>query len=261
MRASRGMKRILCASLIVQIVLAACSKSPPPVATPSAARAPESVAADTVDKAASHASEPPAESGLAIKRGIVMLAQDRMTFRPCDDQKAELWVVDQTDGVLHQAFASEGQGTPVMLYVEAYGERAPLAAEDPAEARAYAGTFVLEEALFAGVQGEGRGCEAPMGDYIVMARGNEPFWAAVVNDERVTWRQPGLPQDIDLGAPQTQDAEGAAHYRAAANGHQLELLVDSQTCRDTMSGEFFAYSAKATFDGKEFTGCARVGGK
>ena len=28
-----------------------------------------------------------------------MLAQDRMTFRPCDE-KAELWLLDQTDGVL-----------------------------------------------------------------------------------------------------------------------------------------------------------------
>jgi uncharacterized membrane protein len=207
-----------------------------------------------------HASEPPAESGLAIKRGIAMLAQDRTTFRPCDE-KAELWLVDQTDGVLRQAFAPESQGNPPMLYVEAYGERAPIADEDPPEARAYGATFVLEEVLYAGVQGEGRGCEAPVKDYVVAARGNEPSWSVEVRDERVMWRQPGTPPEIDLGAPQTQDAEGAAHYRAAANGHQLELLIDSQACRDSMSGEYFAYAAKATLDGKEFSGCARVGGK
>jgi uncharacterized membrane protein len=258
MCASRGMTLILCASLTV---LVACSKSPPPAAAPSAASAPESVSADTADTAAApHASEPPAESGLAIKRGIAMLAQDRATFRPCDE-KAELWVVDQTDGVLRQTFAPEGQTSPVMLYVEAYGERAPIADEDPAEARAYGGTFVLEEVLYAGVQGEGRGCEVPVKDYVVAARGNEPSWSAEVGEQRVTWRQPGSPQEIDLGAPQTQDAEGAAHYRAAANGHQLELLIDSQACRDSMSGEYFAYAAKATLDGKDFSGCARVGGK
>jgi uncharacterized membrane protein len=35
--------------------------------------------------------------------------------------------------------------------------------------------------------------------------------------------------------------------------------VDAQTCRDPMSGELFAYSARAVLDGKEFSGCARVG--
>jgi uncharacterized membrane protein len=48
-------------------------------------------------------------------------------------------------------------------------------------------------------------------------------------------------------------------YHAAGNGHELELLVDAQTCRDPMSGELFAYSARAVLDGKEFSGCARVG--
>jgi uncharacterized membrane protein len=252
MRASREMA-VICAALFS---LVACSKSSPPPAAPPAANVPEPVSTDT---AAPRASEPPAESGLAIKRGIAMLAQDRTTFRPCGEN-AELWLVDQTDGVLRQTFAPEGQ-TPAMLYIEAYGERAPIADEDPAEARAYGGTFVLEEVLYAGEQGEGRGCEAPVKDYVVAARGNEPFWSAEVGEARVTWRQPGSPPEIDLGAPQTQDAEGAAHYRAEANGHQIELLIDAQACRDSMSGEYFAYAAKATFDGKEFTGCARVGGK
>ena len=39
----------------------------------------------------------------------------------------------------------------------------------------------------------------------------------------------------------------------------VELLVDAQTCRDPMSGELFAYAARAVLDGKEFSGCARVG--
>jgi len=259
MRASREIAVIGCVALLE---LVACSKSSPPTAAPTstarpAASAPESVSADT---ATPHATEPPAESGLAIKRGIAMLAQDRSTFRPCSE-KGELWLVDQTDGVLREAFAPEVQNGPAMLYVEAYGERAPLADEDPAEARAYAGTFVLEEVLYAGVQGEGRGCETPAKDYVVAARGNEPSWSVEVGEARVTWRQPGSPQEVDLGAPQTQDAEGAVHYHAAANGHQLELLIDSQSCRDSMSGEYFAYAAKATLDGKEFNGCARVGGK
>jgi uncharacterized membrane protein len=145
-----------------------------------------------------------------------------------------------------------------MLYVEAYGERAPVA-DDIAEARAYAGTFVLEEVLYAGAQGQVRGCAEPAATYVVAARGTEPFWAVEVGDSGIVWRQPDEPKEIALGAAQTQDAEGAVRYHASGNGHDLELLVDAQICRDPMSGEYFAYSARAVLDTKEFSGCARVG--
>ena len=143
-------------------MLAACSRQPEqpaarrqhPIRTGAAA-----ARAVTEPAAAPAPPEPPADSSLSIKRGIVMLAQDRMTFRPCNE-KAELWLLDQSDGVLRQTFADEMQKGPAMLYVEAYGERAPVA-EDIAEARAYAGTFVLEEVLYAGVQGQVRGCDEP----------------------------------------------------------------------------------------------------
>jgi uncharacterized membrane protein len=199
----------------------------------------------------------PAESSLAIKRGIAMLAQDRATFQPCGE-KAELWLVDQTDGVLTRAFAGETRSTnPTKVYVEAYGERASSPEDVPA-ARAYGGAFLLEEVLYAGLQGEVKGCDAPAASYIVSARGNEPFWAAEVSESQMIWRQPDA-ADLALGAPQTQDAEGAVHYRAEGGGHQLELMIDAQHCRDSMSGEFFAYAAKAVFNGKQFSGCARVG--
>lgn len=220
-------------------------------ATPTAATAPATASPQPAP------AEEPADSSLSIKRGIVMLAQDRITFRPCNE-KAELWLLDQSDGTLQETFADEMDKGPAMLYVEAYGERAPVS-EDIEEARAYAGTFVLEEVLYAGMQGQVKGCDEPAASYIVMARGTEPFWGVEVNDAGIVWRQPSEPKEISLGVPQTQDAEGTVRYHASNNGHTLELLVDAQACRDAMSGEFFAYSARAVLDGKEFTGCARVG--
>jgi putative lipoprotein len=259
MRGSRRISTLMCATTLV---LAACSRQPEQQPMPSAApdtTAPSALpsAAVTQQQSAPAQSEPPADSSLAIKRGVAMLAQDRMTFRPCDE-KTELWLLDQSDGVLRQTFEGEMQKGPAMLYIEAYGERAPVA-EDIAEARAYAGTFVLEEVTYAGVQGQVRGCDQPAATYIVAARGNEPFWGVEVGDNGIVWRQPAEPKEIALGAPQTQDAEGAVRYHASGNGHELELFVDAQTCRDSMSGELFAYSARAVLDGKEFTGCARVG--
>ena len=256
-----GLRRISTLVCFTALALAACSRQPEQRPAPSAPdtstpTAPAS-AAVTDQQSLPAQPEPPADSSLSIKRGIAMLAQDRMTFRPCDE-KAELWLLDQSDGVLRQTFEGEMQKGPAMLYIEAYGERTPVA-EDIAEAKAYAGTFVLEEVTYAGVQGQVKGCDQPAPSYVVAARGNEPSWAVEVGDASIVWRQPAEPKEIALGTPQTQDAEGAVRYRAEGNGHQLELLVDAQTCRDSMSGELFAYSARAILDGREFSGCARVG--
>jgi uncharacterized membrane protein len=252
MRISREALTLLC---VTTAWLGGCSRQEQPAAAPPPAAdvpaAPGAVAPAPVAETA------PSDSGLAIKRGIAMLAQDRTTFRPCGEN-AELWLLDQTDGVLAQAFAAETTKGPAMVYIEAYGERAPVADDIP-DARAYGGTFVLEQVLYAGVQGEIRGCDATPENYIVAARGNEPFWSVQVREDGMLWKQPDNPKEISLGAPQTQDSEGTVRYHASGSGHELELLIDAQACRDSMSGEFFAYTAKAVLNDKEFSGCARVG--
>jgi uncharacterized membrane protein len=254
MRSCRPIATLGCSRLLA----AGCSRQAEQPAAPADTTAPPpSAATTTPSETVAVPTQPPTDSSLAIKRGIVMLAQDRITFRPCSE-KAELWLVDQSEGTLRETFAEEMQKGPAMLYVEAYGERAPVADDIP-EARAYGGTFVLEEVLYAGAQGQVRGCDEPAASYTVMARGNEPFWAVEVGDANIAWRQASEPKEISLGVPQTQDAEGTVRYHANGNGHELELLVDAQVCRDSMSGEFFAYSARAVLDGKEFSGSARVG--
>jgi uncharacterized membrane protein len=236
-----GAPNIVCAVLLT---LAGCSKAPEPAPAPA-----EETAAE---------SEPPAESGLAIKRGIVTVRADHSSFRPCGEQ-AELWMIDQTEGLLARTFAGEkpADGAPLKLYIEAYGERATTAEDLPANS--YAGVFVLEEALYAAPDGQTRGCDSPAQDYVVAARGSEPFWSAEVTDAALTWKQPDEPKEISLPAPQTQDSEGAVSYTAAGNDHRIELLIEAQACRDAMSGEYFAYAARAKLDGKQFTGCARIG--
>lgn len=249
-------------SLFATVLVGGCSRQSTPAPSESGGDAP--AAASISSSVVAGASNPQlaseqasAESGLAIKRGIAMLAEDRITFRPCDEN-AELWVLDQTDGTLAREFAGEAQTGPAMLYIEAYGERADVDDDVPA-ARPYAGTFVLEQVLYAGLQDQVRGCSEAPGGYVVAARGNEPFWSVEVSDAALVWRQPDEPKEIALGPPEMQDAEGAVRYQASSSGHELELLIDAQSCRDSMSGEFFAYSARAVLDGKPFNGCARVG--
>jgi uncharacterized membrane protein len=253
MRVSRA-PNIVCAVLLT---LAGCSKAPEPTRELPASTIPSAPA--PTDETATE-TEPPAESGLAIKRGIATLAADHSSFRPCGEQ-ANFWMIDQTEGLLARTFSSEkpADGAPLKLYIEAYGERATSAEDLPASATGYAGVFVLEEALYAAPDGQTQGCATPAQDYIVAARGSEPFWSAEVTDATLTWRQPDEPKEISLPAPQTQDSEGAVSYTAAGNNHQVELMIEAQACRDAMSGEYFAYAARAKLDGKQFAGCARIG--
>lgn len=255
MRVWRGMLLSHCAVLLT---MAGCSKTPEPTVPGPATTA--ETGGSSLPSPASATSEPSAESGLAIKRGIVTVSADRSAFRPCGEQR-DLLMVDQTDGVLTREFGGEkdadGDDVPMKLYIEAYGERA---VDKPAP-EGFAGTFMLEEALYAAPDGQTRGCDSPPQDYIVATRGNEPFWSAEVTEAALLWRQPDEPKEISIAAPQTQDAEGAVSYVAANDDHKIELFIDAQGCRDDMSGEYFAYAARATLDGKKYNGCARIGGR
>jgi len=154
-------------------------------------------------------------------------------------------------------FANDSK--PLEIYVEAHGERAPVP-DNVAEARGFPGAFILEEVLYAAPPGEGQGCNAPTPSYIVRAHGNEPFWSIEVTpDDKLIWRQPDDPKELTIDALQSEDVEGTVRYSGAAQGHKIDLLVDQQPCRDSMSGAYFAYSARAAFDGKELKGCARIG--
>ena len=249
------------------MALQACSKSeaPGPAASddspvPAASSpGPAAVSPAAGDQAADSTTpsdgDAPAESSLALKRGTLTLASNQATFQPCGAQTV-LWVVDQSDGALRQIFS--GQSMPLELYVEAHGERTS-SVPDTEAARAYSGAFILEEVLYATPPADSAGCSQPAPRYVVAAGGNEPFWSVEVTAETMLWRQPDMPKEIRVDAPQSQDSEGTVGYVGEGGGHKIELFVASEVCRDSMAGAFFAYSARAVLDGKEFKGCARIG--
>ena len=253
--------------LIACFALMSCSREPqaPAAGEPSpASSAPASsnpaatgavpAAPVTADPAAS--ANPPAESSLAIKRGVVSLAAGRTTYRPCDE-KADLWLLDQTDGVLRQIFPAANDQTTI--YVEAYGERTQ-APKDVATARGYPGALILEEVLYAAeVKEGGDGCALQPTAYVVAARGVDPFWSAEIREKEITWHQSEAPTEILMQIPAAADAEGTVSYRGLAEGYELEMEIEGQPCRDAATGEYFAYQAHASLNGKEFNGCARVG--
>lgn len=236
------------------LLFAGCTRQHGDVTPPTAPAADSSSTTSfpAAQSPASASAEPPADSGLSIKRGVASAAGDHAIFRACDDT-TDLWLIDESDGALAQLL-TEGEAS---VYVEVYGERAAVPDDVPA-ARGHAGVFILEQLLY-GTAGEGAGCAKPAPDYVVAARGNEPFWSAQVTEDGMVWKQPDAPQEIALNSLQSQDAEGTVSYRATTDDHKLELLIDAQACRDSMSGEYFAYAARAVLDGRQFKGCAHVG--
>lgn len=240
----------LCLTASVMVfALAACSRKDESATVP-AASAPAALPAPSDTPVAAPGSVPsaPADSSLAIKRGIAKVAGADAVFRACGETQ-ELKIVDEGDATLAELF-SEGTTS---AYVEVYGERAPDEAS-----KTGAEIFVLEQLLYAGAPPADGNCVPPPADAIVTARGNEPTWSVDISETKASWKQQGT-ADIALDTLQSQDAEGTVSYRAKAAGHELELLIDAQPCRDLVTDEYFAFAARAVLDGKEFRGCARVG--
>ncbi len=237
--------------IVAVMLVAGCQREAavPPVSVPGTVSDAVSAGATT--------QVPVAESGLTIKRGAVVLTADARTLRLCGENE-DLWLADQGEDSLEEAYARlVGEpGTP--LYVEVRGERTatPAGTSIPGD---YKQAFLLEELLYAGVPGEGAGCETGAPAYRVLARGNEPFWAIEVATDKMLLRQPELPAPLEFPADESQDAEGSVTWRAAAGGHALELTISRVACSDSMSGAYFAYTAEAELDGRKLQGCARLG--
>lgn len=250
--------------LIACFVLVGCSResqAPAPGEQPAVS---SSTASASASPAASIPSAPaaptaqgqkPTDSSLAVKRGLVLLAAGKTTYRPCGET-ADLWLLDQTEGALRQIFPNANEQTPI--YVEAYGERTQTP-PDIATARGYPGAFILEEVLYAAQIKEGDSCSAEAPAYVVSARGGDPSWSAEIREKEISWRQKEPATEVLLQIPAAADAEGTVSYRGVAEGYELEMEIEGQPCRDPASGEYFAYSARASLNGKEFNGCARVG--
>lgn len=200
-------------------------------------------AADEAVLASLPPSAPPeqleAESGLAVKRGVIAFNGDAPSYRACG-ANADAALADATENIKH-IYAKLG-GKP--LYAEAYGELKSNA-------------FTLEELLYASPQDPNSACAVQPPTYELLAAGAETAWSVEVTQDSMIFRQPVEPKEIIFTAVETTDAEGAVVYRAGVDKHVLELTVKQNACEE--GGAYYGYSAAAQLDKGAFTGCARVG--
>ncbi|HTE40831.1 MAG TPA: hypothetical protein VK629_08370 [Steroidobacteraceae bacterium] len=227
------------------LIFAACGGKGEPASTPSPAAPAAAVPAST---AAPENLE--AESALSIKRGVITLTAQSRSFRLCGSN-VDLTLNDQLDGALDRAYTDLG-GKP--MYAEVYGDRG-----DAEPGNNASNSFNVEELLFASGANVAAACNTTLGKYELLARGNEPTWSVEVKQDTLTFRQTSAPTQIDFSSSETSDAEGSVTYRAGVDRHVLELTITQRACRDSMSGEYYAYSATARLNKQAFNGCARVG--
>lgn len=197
------------------------------------------------------------DSSLAIKRGIVTITSDHATVRLCGDSKA-LWFTDLSDGRFAEMYSKPQGDAQLVLYFEAYGEPGAVPQGNAAAAR-YSGAFLSEQVLYVKAEPDSKICDTPAGDYKLLAVGSDAAWSLEIAGEQAHWNAEGKQTPLTFAPVTTEDSEGTVRYRAKSQGHSLDLLVAEQLCRNSATGEVFAYSAQATLDNQTFGGCARLG--
>lgn len=91
-----------------------------------------------------------------------------------------------------------------------------------------------------------------------LAQGNEPFWAVdVARNNVLTFSTPETPKGIKLTAEHSAYAKGIEYYGTYL-GAKFHLNIRSQHCEDTMANQTYDMKAKFEFNGKKYTGCAKV---
>lgn len=94
--------------------------------------------------------------------------------------------------------------------------------------------------------------------FTFLAQGTEPFWAVdVAKNNLLTFSTPENPEGIKLKARRSAYAKGSEYY-GTYRGAKFYLNIRSQHCEDTMADQTYDMRAKFEFNGKKYTGCAKV---
>jgi len=205
-----------------------------------------------------------------LVRGRAVFGHQTRSFIPCGEDEA-LWVREGMN-LLGEPRAQ------VDLFAVVDARRLPAPSEG--FGADYAGGLAIEFVHYAGFP-EGPRCDFEWDSFRYRARGNEPFWMLDVTDLRSevadsateagapdTFSAPEAPVRLRLITPEREVELGVALREPTADGWQVhiretpmpvELTVRREPCHDSMSGNYFGYSAAFRFEGGTFTGCVLIG--
>jgi uncharacterized membrane protein len=99
---------------------------------------------------------------------------------------------------------------------------------------------------------------APVSDFSqpMTARGNEPFWAVVLDGTTLTLKRPGV-ADVAFEAPGAAIQPGQAVWQAKGpKGEPLTLKLYVSECSDGMSDTVYPMTAEVEMTAETLRGCA-----
>lgn len=196
-----------------------------------------------------------AATGTEVVRGHYVFGHETRALRPCGAEEA-LWVVDRS-GLLNDLHAelAPGDAPHAGIFVVVAGATGPPPEEG--FGADYSGTFTVEKVSYA--TSEGHGCQFDWGRFDYRSHGNEPFWTVEVAAGEMKLVRPGHPERTWSGVS-TLEGDGGVEIRATGERQTtVELLVSGRPSRDSMTGAYYALSARLILDGDTLSGYALKG--
>ncbi len=230
------MSRFLIAMSVATLTLATACQ---PVAGPASP--------DTAVTAPAPAAVPPAPAPVPVPmaeerlRGQLVIGKDGYGITLCGEQTQRIVGLGPQANALVGAMAESGARE---FFVDGFGTAHTDTGRNIARIeRAYT---------------EGPGCEAVAPPFFFKALGTEPFWAVTVAEGVLRLERPdAAPLSGDFaGTPMRGDKR---QFSAMTSEGPVLVKFERTPCSDGMSDSRYAWTARLTFEGKEWPGCAYAG--
>ena len=186
-----------------------------------------------------------------ILSGFAVYGHEVRSFRPCGTEES-LWAIDRS-GALWGAYEDLAfHNEPYEeLFCIVEGRRMPAPVEG--FGADYPGAVEIVEVLY--MAKEGFRCDLDLAQFHYRAYGNEPFWSVWITADGITLKMPGS-EDMTWPRVRAVEREAGAAYIGYGPGDSIEVNIECIPCQDTMSGAYFALSARVVTGHHDFRGCA-----
>ncbi len=226
------MSRVLIALSVATLTLATACQ---PVAGPASP--------DTAVTAPAPAAVPPAPLPMAEERlrGQLVIGKDGYGITLCGEQTQRIVGLGPQANALVGAMAESGARE---FFVDGFGTVTAGTGQNIAR---------IERATT-----EGPGCETVAPPFLFKALGTEPFWAVTIAEGLLRLeRLDATPLSGDFaGTPMRGDKR---QFSTTTSEGPVLVKFERTPCSDGMSDSRYAWTARMTFEGKEWQGCAYAG--
>lgn len=189
----------------------------------------------------------PSMAGLARVQGELSVAEGKLLFKPCTEDRR--YVVNDGGGTSVLQEAATLAEKPGKLFADLRGKLSASGSGD--------GQLDLRQLYRVE---RSNACGDPNFQRLILrASGNGPAWKVDVNTKGMKIERDGQPP-LALPYLEEQLGEGRFNLTSEANNRRVELWVAPQRCVDSVTGSVQHLSAELRVDGQVQRGCGYFGG-